>query len=100
MEHHDILDHLNEHHLWALHYVFVPRINRALGEFVNSWNNHPIRTVGLHSNYSLQVLSFFSILNLLPWTSLTTWIAIMELTLMDPFLLKRKKLVYQSHKPI
>ena len=53
MEHHGILDHLNEHHLWALHYVFVPRINRALGEFVNSWNNHPIRTVGHKSPQQL-----------------------------------------------
>lgn len=41
-----ILDHLSEYHLWALHYVFIARINRALGEFVNSWNNHPIRTAG------------------------------------------------------
>ena len=25
-------------------YIFIPRINRSLKEFVNSWNNHPIRT--------------------------------------------------------
>ena len=30
MEHHNILNQLNEYHLWALHYVFLPRINRAL----------------------------------------------------------------------
>ena len=37
---------VNEYHLWALHYVFLPRINKALLEFVNSWNNHPICTAG------------------------------------------------------
>ena len=46
LEHHGILDPLNEHHLWALHYVFLPRINRALEEFVNSWNHHSNRTAG------------------------------------------------------
>ena len=44
MEHHGLLDHLNELHLWALQYVYIPRINRSLEEFTNSWNNHPIRT--------------------------------------------------------
>ena len=29
LEHHGILDPLNEHHLWALHCVFISRINRA-----------------------------------------------------------------------
>ena len=53
MEHHDILDKLNEYHLWALHYVFLPRINKALEEFVNSWNNHPIRTAGHKSPHQL-----------------------------------------------
>ena len=45
MEQHDLLDPLNEIHLWALQYVFLPRINRSLCEFVQSWNHHPIRTV-------------------------------------------------------
>jgi hypothetical protein len=44
MEHHGMLDHLSELNLWALHYVYIPRINRSLEEFTNSWNNHPIRT--------------------------------------------------------
>ena len=53
MEQQNILDHLNEHHLWALHYVYLPRINRALREFVNSWNNHPIRTANHRSPQQL-----------------------------------------------
>lgn len=44
MEHHNLLIPLNEYHLWALHYVFLPRISRSLNEFRNSWNNHPMRT--------------------------------------------------------
>ena len=53
MEHHGLLDPLNEYHLWALHYVFVPRINHCLKEFVRSWNNHPIRTAGHKSPQQL-----------------------------------------------
>ena len=53
MEHHAILDHLNERHLWALHYIFIPRINLCLKEFVNGWNNHPIRTAGHKSPQQL-----------------------------------------------
>ena len=39
-------------------YIFIPRINRSLKEFVNSWNNHPIRTAqpNHHSNCLLQVV--------------------------------------------
>lgn len=44
IEHHDLLDPMNEKHLYALHYVFIPRINRALSEFRHGWNHHPIRT--------------------------------------------------------
>ena len=53
LEQHGILDHLNEHHLWAVHYVFLPRINRSLKEFVNSWNSHPIRTANHKSPQQL-----------------------------------------------
>ena len=53
MEHHDYLDPLNEYHLWALSYVYVPRINRAIKEFKDSWNNHPIRTANHKSPQQL-----------------------------------------------
>ena len=53
MEHHALLDHHNEHHLWALHYIYVPRINKALAEFVSSWNNHSLRTAGHKSPQQL-----------------------------------------------
>lgn len=44
LEQFDLLDPLNDIHLYALHYVFLPRINRAIVEFKNSWNYHSIRT--------------------------------------------------------
>ena len=53
MEHHDILNQLNECHLWTLHYIFLPRINKSLREFVNSWNSHPIRTANHKSPHQL-----------------------------------------------
>ena len=35
---------LNEIHLYALQYVFLPRINESLEEFKNQWNHHNLRT--------------------------------------------------------
>ena len=40
----NILNYDNPHHLWALHYVFIPRINVALVNFQQQWNNHGLRT--------------------------------------------------------
>jgi hypothetical protein len=34
----------NDVHLWALHYVFQPRLDRSIEEFRGQWNNHSIRT--------------------------------------------------------
>ena len=48
-----MLDPLNEIHLFSVHYVFVPRINRSLQEFKDAWNSHKIRTA---SNKSPQQL--------------------------------------------
>ena len=44
MEQNDLLNHLEDKHLFALHYIYVPRINKALSSFMNGWNHHPIRT--------------------------------------------------------
>lgn len=39
-----LLDPLNELHLFALHYVYVPRINRSIEMFQEAWNHHSLRT--------------------------------------------------------
>ena len=44
LEHEGMLNPLNEQHHFALHFVFKPRINRALQQFKEGWNHHPIRT--------------------------------------------------------
>ena len=44
MEECGILDNSNELHLAALHFVFVPRINRHLSLFTDGHNRSPIST--------------------------------------------------------
>jgi hypothetical protein len=44
MEEEGLVNICNDYHIAALQYVFVPRINRALEQFRNMWNNHPMRT--------------------------------------------------------
>ena len=39
-----ILDPLNDSHLFCIHHVFIPRINRSLEEFVLQMNNRPVST--------------------------------------------------------
>ena len=39
-----VLDPVNEKHLFALYYVYLPLINRALEQFMETWNSHPMRT--------------------------------------------------------
>ena len=46
MEEQHILDTTNEVHLWALHLVFLPRINKALEIFTETWNNHKLSSQG------------------------------------------------------
>lgn len=44
LENNYILNSLDEVQLFALHYVYLPRINASLVEFVNQWNYHGMRT--------------------------------------------------------
>ena len=39
-----ILDLDSPVHLFTLHYVFLPRINVALNEFMEAYNNHQLST--------------------------------------------------------
>ena len=42
MEEQGILDIESRKHLFALHYVFLPRINEMMKTFVNGWAQHPL----------------------------------------------------------
>jgi hypothetical protein len=44
MEDGGLLDPLNEKHLFCLHYIYIPRINLQLEQFIEGWNSHPLRT--------------------------------------------------------
>lgn len=44
MEEAGIVERSNTLHLFALHFTFLPRINRALESFVEAWNLHPVGT--------------------------------------------------------
>lgn len=44
MEETNVLDRDDELDLYALHYVYLPRIQAALDEFSSSWNSHPLST--------------------------------------------------------
>ena len=39
LEHTDLLDPVDELHLNALQYIYLPRNNKALTEFVDAWKN-------------------------------------------------------------
>lgn len=53
LEHCSLLDPVNQNHLFALHYIFLPRINRSLNAFQDGWNQHGLRTEGNHSPLQL-----------------------------------------------
>ena len=46
-----LLDPLNEVHMCTLHYVYMPRINKALDEFSNDWKYHLLSSVGNRSPF-------------------------------------------------
>lgn len=48
-----MLDPINDLHLYALHYVYLPRINRSIKSFSRGWNSHSLRTEHGHSPQQL-----------------------------------------------
>ncbi|XP_057201282.1 uncharacterized protein LOC130561141 [Triplophysa rosa] len=53
-----IINCSNELQMWALHYVYLPQINRDIEVFVDQWNNHGLRTVGHQTPYQLFVQGY------------------------------------------
>ena len=45
MEDNNILDPLNESHLAALHFLYLPQINKKLDIWCTAWSTHRIRTI-------------------------------------------------------
>lgn len=53
MESTGLLNPLDSVHLYALHFVFLPRINKALNDFISGWNKHTLSKTGGHSPMKL-----------------------------------------------
>ena len=53
LENEGLLDPLNEAHVFALHYIYMPRINKALGEFSNDWRYRSLSSERNQSPYQL-----------------------------------------------
>ena len=53
LEHCGVLNPVSERDLFALHYVFTPRINESIRTFTESWNHHGLRTA--HNSTPLQL---------------------------------------------
>ena len=53
MESAALLDPLNSVHLFALQFVFLPRINKVLSDFIKGWNQHTLSKTGGQSPLKL-----------------------------------------------
>lgn len=53
LEDQGILFPTNPQHIYALHYVYLPRINKAINAFYDGWNQHGLRTARNMSPYQL-----------------------------------------------
>ena len=40
-----ILNVENDLHIFCLHYIYIPRINRELNQFLDAWNYHPLSSM-------------------------------------------------------
>ena len=40
-----ILNVDNNIHMFCLHYIFLPRINHAVSQFLEAWNHHPLSSM-------------------------------------------------------
>lgn len=60
LESSQLLERDNEVDLFALHYVFLPRINNAIDQFVLQWNNHPLSGTGGYSPLQRWTQGFYT----------------------------------------
>ena len=54
----EVLDPCNELHLFALHFVYLPRIQRSLDHFRNAYINHPLSSCHNQSPAQLYYVGF------------------------------------------
>ena len=56
MEEHELLDRAHKVDIYALQFVFVPRIQNSLNEFKEGWNYHQLSTEQNKSPYQIWML--------------------------------------------
>jgi len=56
LEEQQLLNPLNETDMYCLHYIFIPRINKHLLDFIESWNHHPLSAEHNQTPYHLMLL--------------------------------------------
>ena len=56
MEEEGILDRQSVIDLFALHYIYQPRIQASLDEFKEGWNHHPVSTEKHSTLYEIRVM--------------------------------------------
>ena len=59
LESEGLLDPLDEIDMYALHYIFVPRINQALYEMQQQWNNHALSTMSQQTPIQIWTEGFY-----------------------------------------
>ena len=60
MESHQLLDPLDEVHIYALHFVYLPRIRRSVEEFILQGNNHTLSSEQNKTPYQVWTEGFYS----------------------------------------
>lgn len=61
LEDNDVLEPSNPQHLFSLHYVYVPRINRHIEKWKQGFVRHRIRTAGNRSPMQLYILGLLNL---------------------------------------
>ena len=60
MENEELLDPMDEEHLFCLHLVYIPQLQKALDELVFQWNSPPVSTEGNLSPEQLFITGCFA----------------------------------------
>ncbi len=63
MEEKGILNINDDVHIFCLHYVFIPQIQKHLTNFLNGWNQHSLSTEGHRTPMQLWIQGMFALSN-------------------------------------
>lgn len=66
LENKGLLDLLNEVYVFALHYIYMPHIKKAIEEFSNDWRYNPLSSERNQSQYELSNYGMSRLIHLDP----------------------------------